>query len=425
MTKLTTEPMGQQLKDNVKVKLADEVKVDLVDDVIADDENVTPITTTETTCVKIKKKRDASTLRKAPQAPKRFKSSYIMFFMAKQQEIKAELGGGASVGDVSKQSSDRWKKLSLEERAVWDQKAKEDKERYNLEKASYTGPWQVPWKRAKKDPSAPKRPMSAFLFFSQDKRRMIKGENPGMRNTEISRVLGEMWKEASDDQKSPHVEREAKERAKYKLDIAKWRKEDIVRKEEAKKEQIEQAKLAAQNQMHYQSSSNAPGVDESHSYSSEHPLQAQNGPQGMPAQQYYQGSYGYSDYHPSPSQGYGQASQYYDYPPQGGYYNGASPGPHSQYQSTAEVVSSSEAPLSNYPGSNNSSGGAAQYPGHPGAQQQSAHYDRGYYSSHQAQGYHYNPSPVTSYQGEYDAYPPQHTSQPPQTRDISNLSGYP
>lgn len=97
MTKLTTEPMGQQLKDNVKVKLADEVKVDLVDDVIADDENVTPITTTETTCVKIKKKRDASTLRKAPQAPKRFKSSYIMFFMAKQQEIKAELGGGASV----------------------------------------------------------------------------------------------------------------------------------------------------------------------------------------------------------------------------------------------------------------------------------------------------------------------------------------
>ena len=24
------------------------------------------------------------------------------------------------------------------------------------EKSTYTGPWQVPWKRAKKDPSAPK-----------------------------------------------------------------------------------------------------------------------------------------------------------------------------------------------------------------------------------------------------------------------------
>mmetsp|Transcript_65347 Transcript_65347/g.96694 ORF Transcript_65347/g.96694 Transcript_65347/m.96694 type:complete len:81 (-) Transcript_65347:468-710(-) len=48
---------------------------------------------------KTKKKRDASTLRKAPQAPKRFKSSYICFFMAKQQEIKDELGQAATVSE--------------------------------------------------------------------------------------------------------------------------------------------------------------------------------------------------------------------------------------------------------------------------------------------------------------------------------------
>jgi len=421
MTKLTTESMGEYLRND---------DGEPVDDVIADEKNGRPSGTTETTAVKIKKKRDASTLRKAPQAPKRFKSSYIMFFMAKQQEIKAELGQGASVGDVSKQSSDRWKKLSLEDRAVWDQKAKEDKERYNLEKASYTGPWQVPWKRAKKDPSAPKRPMSAFLFFSQDKRRMIKGENPGMRNTEISRVLGEMWKEASDEMKSPHVEREARERAKYKLDIARWRKEDCVRKEDAKKEQIEQAKIAAQNQMRYPlSSSNAPGVEDSHSYSSEHQLQSQSCPQSMHTQQYYQGNYGYSDYHASPSQGYGQSSQYYEYPPQGGYYNDPSPGPLSQYQSPAEVVSSSDAPLSNYPMNNTSSSGALQYSSHHAAQQSSGHYDRGYYSSNQQaqQGHHFQqPNSGPSYQGEYDAYTPQeHSSQPPPSRDISNLSGYP
>jgi hypothetical protein len=48
---------------------------------------------------KPKKKRDgpASSLRKAPGAPKRFKSSYILFFMEKQKEIKTELGEGASV----------------------------------------------------------------------------------------------------------------------------------------------------------------------------------------------------------------------------------------------------------------------------------------------------------------------------------------
>jgi hypothetical protein len=46
-----------------------------------------------------KKGRDSSTLRKAPQAPKRFKSSYICFFMEKQPEIKEELGSKATVSD--------------------------------------------------------------------------------------------------------------------------------------------------------------------------------------------------------------------------------------------------------------------------------------------------------------------------------------
>jgi hypothetical protein len=57
------------------------------------DNHHVPIPTT----TKTKKKRDHSVLRKAPQAPKRFKSSYIMFFMAKQTEIKSELGPGAAV----------------------------------------------------------------------------------------------------------------------------------------------------------------------------------------------------------------------------------------------------------------------------------------------------------------------------------------
>ena len=33
-------------------------------------------------------------------------------------------------------------------------------------------------KRTKKDPSAPKRGLSAYMFFSQDQRTTIKEENP-------------------------------------------------------------------------------------------------------------------------------------------------------------------------------------------------------------------------------------------------------
>jgi hypothetical protein len=57
---------------------------------------------------RVKKKRDNSSLRKAPQAPKRFKSSYICFFMAKQPEIKGELGEKSTVTEISKRSAEMW-----------------------------------------------------------------------------------------------------------------------------------------------------------------------------------------------------------------------------------------------------------------------------------------------------------------------------
>lgn len=191
---------------------------------------------------KKKKKRDGSALRKAPQAPKRFKSSYICFFTAKQEEIKKSMSDGAKVADVSKRSSDMWRNLPPEERAYWDEVAAKDKQRYMAEKATYTGPWQIPKKRAKKDPAAPKRPMSAFLLFSQDKRRIIKEKNPEMRNTEVSKVLGDMWRNATPEEKEPHLQRELKEREQYKKDTA------VFNKEKAEREAEEEASRKAQTE---------------------------------------------------------------------------------------------------------------------------------------------------------------------------------
>lgn len=57
---------------------------------------------------KRKSKRDPHAMRKAPHAPKRFKSSYICFFMAKQAEIKEALGSEATVSLISKRSAEMW-----------------------------------------------------------------------------------------------------------------------------------------------------------------------------------------------------------------------------------------------------------------------------------------------------------------------------
>ena len=44
-----------------------------------------------------------------------------------------------------------------------------------------------------------------------------------MSNTDVSRLLGEMWRNASPKERAPYVEQEEKERAVYKKDIARFR----------------------------------------------------------------------------------------------------------------------------------------------------------------------------------------------------------
>ena len=107
---------------------------------------------------------------------------------------------------------------------MWDEKARQDKARYEEEKKMYTGPWKVPAKRrAPKDPNAPKRPMSAFLAFSHEKRAIVREENPKMNNVDVSRVLAKMWKEAPEAERRAYISEELRLRQDYKVAIAAWR----------------------------------------------------------------------------------------------------------------------------------------------------------------------------------------------------------
>ncbi|GLE09901.1 hypothetical protein PINS_up021840 [Pythium insidiosum] len=92
--------------------------------------------------------------------------------------------------------ADVWSKMTDEDKHPWRIAAEQDKQRYEEEMASYDGPLPGPNKRAKKHPDAPKRASSAFLFYSQVMRPRIKAENPDMKNTEISKQLGEAWSKA-------------------------------------------------------------------------------------------------------------------------------------------------------------------------------------------------------------------------------------
>ncbi|KAF9649583.1 hypothetical protein BDM02DRAFT_3094565, partial [Thelephora ganbajun] len=63
--------------------------------------------------------------------------------------------------------------------------------------------------KGKKNTGAPKRPLSAYMFFSQDWRERIKAENPDAGFGEIGKLLGAKWKEMDDEEKKPYVDQAA------------------------------------------------------------------------------------------------------------------------------------------------------------------------------------------------------------------------
>lgn len=53
-------------------------------------------------------------------------------------------------------------------------------------------------KRAKKDPNAPKKPLSGYMIFLQEKRSEIKSKYPGSSVAEVAKKGGEMWNAQKD-----------------------------------------------------------------------------------------------------------------------------------------------------------------------------------------------------------------------------------
>lgn len=108
-------------------------------------------------------------------------------------------------------------------------------------------------KRCKKDPDAPKRPMSAFLDYSKTFRSEVIRNNPHVTdNKEISKILGALWRGASEAERHPFVEKELKARSEYKESIAQWRKR---RSHEKKKDHSAGAAKLPQEQPRLQKSS--------------------------------------------------------------------------------------------------------------------------------------------------------------------------
>lgn len=55
-------------------------------------------------------------------------------------------------------------------------------------------------------------------------------ENPHMKNTDISKLLGMEWRTIPQELRQPHIDKEARERESYRQEISEWRKQQELKK---------------------------------------------------------------------------------------------------------------------------------------------------------------------------------------------------
>ncbi len=138
------------------------------------------------------------------RGPKKNKSAYIIFGQHIRQTIKEEHPDW-NPKEISREMGKRWNAIkgdkSLTEK--YDELAKEDKNRYLTEKENYVPEDDEEDEIHKlKDKNRPKRPLSAYMFFCQDKRNSIKSSLPeGSHAKDVATELGKQWNEIKTNEK--------------------------------------------------------------------------------------------------------------------------------------------------------------------------------------------------------------------------------
>ena len=108
--------------------------------------------------------------------------------------------------------------------------AEKDKLRYDKEMSTYTPPMGEGGrggKRKKKDPNAPKRPLSAFFIFCQDERPAVKEAHPTYSVGDVAKDLGEKWNKIAPEVKQKYEAKAQIEKGRYEKDMANYKNKSL------------------------------------------------------------------------------------------------------------------------------------------------------------------------------------------------------
>lgn len=74
----------------------------------------------------------------------------------------------------------------------------------------------------KKDPNAPKKPRTAFMFYYQEKKSITSEQNPNLRAVEIKKMISKDWKEVSSDNREKYEKQAKRDKKRYEEEIKEY-----------------------------------------------------------------------------------------------------------------------------------------------------------------------------------------------------------
>jgi hypothetical protein len=163
--------------------------------------------------------------RKDPNAPKKWKTGYILFCVDQREKLKSE-NEGLSATEITSRLGALWKNLSDKDKSKYEVLSKKDKVRYENDMSSYnppesaTGEEKSSRSKVKPERTGPKRPLSSYMYFCQDQRDAIKALNPSMNGKEITSELGRVWKSLAEDAKTPFEAKAVADKARFESEKA-------------------------------------------------------------------------------------------------------------------------------------------------------------------------------------------------------------
>lgn len=170
------------------------------------------------------KKERAKKAKKEGDGIKKPSSAYIYFVSDYRLVLKKKGVDTSKVQDVAKQCGAAWKAMTDEEKAPYNEKYKEDRNRYLKEREALD-------KKMGKDPNKPKRPQTAYFFFLADFRKEMSGKKTP-DGEKIPTLAGKRWGTMTDEEKKKYEEMVEKDKSRYEKQMAEWKK---TRPEEPKK----------------------------------------------------------------------------------------------------------------------------------------------------------------------------------------------